>query len=560
MAGRRLIFAISGADERLGRDALRVLRAHGLTYLEEVEVAEGRTRILQCLERFDDVAVVLASQWQMNVEMRAEDFDLFSTAGPSGDRVVVPILKNEEYGTEYIASICSLGLYLALYEKDAVLDQVAALILHGRGKAAARDYYGVSTDSVIGQAGRIKAQPASASGEKLYEEEPKKKDRKRKSSRNEKKKDGEAPRLVPGDYAVISTNVGVGCTFQSMMFAASVKRAYKDLKVAVVELDSAEQNMKVLCMQALDRMNVHGINSFDIGGVSYYFDTRMDVFLSRIRPQFDVVIYDVGFCDNETIAGIKKMVNRVFVVSDVNEWHKGELNEFVQDMNTYDRDREFAYLFPCMTNQIISDAISCLDGSRGYAVGYEASPFDPSKKTASLLVSLLGEKLPEIKYPKAIGFPKRVRSGGTVSQGSGLWKITTLLLLLVTVFLFVHDKMKYDALFDEASAVINQANENIEILNQSVASYEKEAAALTRQVLRLKEDAFAGEELNWSMVESVEVKSEEEQDVFLSLDDTEGKVFCVSLSAGSILYDYMLVEEVEEAPPIVVTIGGAIDD
>ena len=91
-------------------------------------------------------------------------------------------------------------------------------------------------------------------------------------------------------------------------------------------------------------------------------------------------------------------------------------------------------------------------------------------------------------------------------------------------------------------------------------TYEKEAEELQKTALRLKLDVTAGEEINWSMVETVTVKSEEEQDSYLAIDEIEGKVFCLSLPADSLLYDYMLVEAIAEAPPVVVTIGGAIGE
>lgn len=555
MAKSRLIFAVTGAEEKDGREAFRALRSYGLKFLEEVEVVEGKQKILQCLERFDDVAVVIASQSQMNVPMQPTDFDEISTAGASGDYCVVPILRNKERGTEYMASLCSLGLNLALYQKDAVLDQVAELVLHGRTKSEVREYYGISAEAVAGQADKVTKRAAMAKAA----EEPKKAGKKKKSGGN-KSKESKKTSLELGEYALISTNIGVGCTYQAIMMATAVKRSNKDLKVAVVELDNEEQNMKVLCMQALDRMNVHGITSFEIGGVSFFFDTKMDAFMKKIRPQFDIVIYDAGFCGDDSIYQLKQRVNRVFVVADVNEWHRGELNEFVRDMNTIDRDRQFVYLFPCMSPQVVMDAINCLDGSKGYAVGFEASAFDPSKKTASLLVSLLEATLPAVKYPNSLPIQKRMKSGGASGENGNLWKLTTLFFAILAVVIGLNGKLKYDLLYDDASASILLANQNIDTLNAAVQDYENEVESLNKTVLRLKEDVSAGEEINWSMVETATVKSEEEQELFLSIDDIEGKVFCVSLPADSLLYDYMLVEAIEEAPPVVVTIGGAVGE
>ena len=558
MAGKRLIFAIPGCDEELGRDTKQALRSHGMTDLEYLEIVEGKSKILQCLERFDDVAVVIASQSQLNVPMEAADFDEFSTAGPSGDRIVVPILKNGEKGKKIMASLYSLGIYLALYQEDADIDNVAELVINGRSKAAVREYYGITAESVMDQAEEIRKGSGWRRNPKGAASSSAKTDAKGKKSSGKQKE--KAPRLETGEYAVVGTNIGVGSTFQSVMLASAVKKAYKDMRVAVVELDNEENNMKVLCMQALDRMNVHGMNSFELGGVSYFFDTPMDAFMKHYRSQYDVVIYDTGFCDNATIGHLIKKVNRVFVVSDLNEWHRGELNEFVHEMNSIDLDRRLVYLFPCLTPQIMSDAITYLDGSRGYAVSFEASPFDPSRETISLLVSLMKEKLPSVKYPKSVTLEKRLKSGSAASGSGNLWKLTTLFFAVVALIAGLTGKQKYDTLYEQASASIIQANQNIETLNALVTEYEAENASMEKNVLRLKDDVVAGEEINWSMVESVTVKNDGEQDAFLTVEEMEEKVFCVSLPKDTVLYDYMLVEAIDEAPPITVTIGGAIDE
>ena len=546
--GKRVVLAVSGIQPEMAEQWFRQLKLQGCDFLTDFDVTYGKNLLFSCLESRDDIQVIILSEYQGRERMSPEDIEQIESISKSNGMVIIPVVNEQERGNSYLAQLFSLGIYTAVYEADSAPENLSNLILHGRSRAETKEYYGISTQQIIDETPPVQ------------EEVPRqdKSEKKRNSGRKKKKEvteDNIQPKPLE-EYAVAATGVGVGSTFQCILMASALASLSGNERVAIVELDNTERNMQVLCTQ-LPEYNSRMRNNFSLGKVSYFFNVPFEEFHLNEARNYTTVFYDAGCCDDQTIQYLQQRVNRFLVVSDGNEWHRGELVEFVQAMNNIDRNRAFTYLFPTISGTLMEGIDQILSGYERYAVPCEENPFSPSRKSIELFDFIFNHKGKEPDYPKGENLESRCSSKTKRKKSvSNIFGFATAFLGVALVASIVIGVVRYHSLNKRATDLITQANQIITELNGRVSKNAEDVQAMERKVLQLTVDAYPGDELTPDMVKEVIITSSEPKTSFISSTDVEDKVFCLYVAAGTNIRDYMLCGQIKEEPPIV-TIGGS---
>lgn len=546
--GKRVVLAVSGIEPTMAEQWFRQLKIHGCDFLTDFDVAYGKSRLFNCLESRDDIQVIILSEYQGRERMSPEDIEQIESTSKTNGMVIIPVVNQQERGNSYLAQLFSLGIYTAVYENDSAPANLANLILHGRSRTETKEYYGISTQQIIDETPPV--QPEAS-----HQDIPKKK---RKGGRKKKKEaaveDNTQTRPLE-EYAVTATGVGVGSTFQCILMASALATLSENERVAIVELDNTERNMQVLCTQLPD-YNSRMRNNFSLGKVSYFFNVPFEEFHLNEARNYTTVLYDAGCCDDQTIQYLQQRVNHFLVISDGNEWHRGELVEFVNAMSNIDRNRSFIYLFPTISETLMEGINQILSGYERYAVPCEENAFSPSRQSIELFDFIFNHKGKEPDYPRGENLESRCSAKTKRKKGvSNIFGYATVFLGVALTVSIVIGVVRYHSLKKEATDLITQANVIITDLNGRVSKNAEDLQAMERKVLQLTVDVYPGDELTPDMVKEVTITSSEPEESFVSSTDVEGKVFCLYAAAGTNIRDYMLCGQIEEEPPIV-TIGG----
>ena len=315
-------------------------------------------------------------------------------------------------------------------------------------------------------------------------DDSKKKTKKTKAKKTkEKKNKKETPRTIielpdgaPYSIAFIGTADGVGCTTHAILMAHSLAQTYPDARIAIYEVNSMDGHFEALCHQARDMSNVSGVTEFTMGSVNYYFHIPFRDFQRRYVNKFDYVIYDFGFCDEDTIAQVALGMESKFVVADANEWRSGEIVEFYHSINPHDIRSSIVYLFTCGDTSVMQKLEGLLHGNRVFATNYERCPYYPSEATRKLFVDILLGK-DEQKWEKPRSLDERV--GKKPSEPFPTWKLITLLSLILCVVSYTGAKMegqnRYNQLLQQANSAVAERDQKIEELESAAAENENAA-------------------------------------------------------------------------------------
>ena len=346
------------------------------------------------------------------------------------------------------------------------------------------------------------------------------------------------------DIGFISTNVGVGCTTAAIMCASSLANSGKPAKnVAIIELDADDHNFEELYKQVTSHANISGANKFTYGKVDYYFNIRYDDFCDTYRDRYDVVIYDFGSLDDETIKTFMPDMEKTFVVSSPKLWKTGELTDFLRSLRRTapEVEKGFVYLFPSVSGQEVTDAAENVGDNLCVALPYDSNPFHPSDKTRQVFTKLFSGKYKQKRFGRKLQLGQRLKKSGESADGS-LKKIflavsvaAVAAILAGTYNMSLQDK-KYDDMYRAAGKVIAERDAEITTLKDEIAAAESSRAAEEKQVVVIKEAVYPGDLLTEENTEIKTVRVAVEKSLYLEPENVGKMAACVDMAPGTVVY------------------------
>ena len=342
----------------------------------------------------------------------------------------------------------------------------------------------------------------------------------------------------------ISTNVGVGCTTCAVLFAASVANTHKDLKVALVEFDDADENFDALCMTVTGHRNTSGLNIFKVGNVDLCFHLKYSEFINKYRLKYDLCVYDFGCLKTDLIREYFLPLDYKFVVTSPALWKNYELVDFVKEVRELDKDNSFIYMVPSVVENDAALPAETVAPNTVVAVPYESNPLKPSGDTCELLKRIYDRnyKYDVKKLGKALNVSdpcsKKSISSRNVPKGLiiGLSLAGMIALFTVTAFA-LRERRIHESVVSQMQAAIQEKDERLKTLEASEGELASQLTGLKRTVVVLKNDAKPGEKISTINTEVVEVRSEVGEELFLSPEKIDKVVACVGISAGVPIYD-----------------------
>ena len=357
------------------------------------------------------------------------------------------------------------------------------------------------------------------------------------------------------DVGFIATNIGVGCTTSAIQFAHGIAQSKKGIRIAIVEFDNADTNFETLCRLVTGERNTAGLTNFSMGGVDYYFNMPYSKFSAQYKPVYDVVVYDLGCCDNASIENYFLRLHTKFVVCSAKEWRYGELADFVAEVSPLDVNDSFIYLFPCVDDKLDMGSLQELvpSGNIAVAVPYIANPYAPGKPTVRLFTELFQGSWKGKHYKQALHVEDKVGR----KTGMGVWKAASLGLgatlagaLVGIVMLYGVQTGRYNALRQQAAAYVADLEGQIADDKSVKEALEEALAELDMYVYLLKDDVAAGMVITKNMVEESMIKTNLDESLFLKDSDLGKKAACVAMYKGTPLLNSMVAEPTEEVEAI----------
>lgn len=228
--------------------------------------------------------------------------------------------------------------------------------------------------------------------------------------KEEKNDDGRA--VLIGVY---STDIGIGCTYQTILFANALKS--KRTTVAVVEIDNEDEHLQNLCAQMYPEKDSSYEKEFKLNGVSYIQNTELEIVIRDRLLQFRYIFFDMGFAPTDILSKYYGKFDKNIVITSGADWHFGNLHQFLQEISLVDKERRFLYFVPLAGKDSLRNVRSMVRGCCVEAVGMEENPFRPSGKCVKLARKyLMNRKNPPLKREsgeKGISLSKRAGRRGT---------------------------------------------------------------------------------------------------------------------------------------------------
>lgn len=137
----RLLFGVKGMgpmESKAFVDSANEIGAEIRSY----ETKFSKLGIEQYLEAHPDTDVVIVSE-RLESKSAYEVADFEKMIELNEALRIIPILSDDAFGSDKIKGIFNLGIYTALFSKDASADQVARMITDGRTRKAAKLYYNI---------------------------------------------------------------------------------------------------------------------------------------------------------------------------------------------------------------------------------------------------------------------------------------------------------------------------------------------------------------------------------------------------------------------------------
>ena len=342
----------------------------------------------------------------------------------------------------------------------------------------------------------------------------------------------------------ISTNVGVGCTTSAILFAASVANTHKDLRVALVEFDDADENFDALCMTVTGHRNTSGLNSFKVGNVDFCFHLKYSEFIRKYRNKYDLCVYDFGFLRTDVIKEYVLPLDYKFVCTSAVLWKNYELTSFVDEVKGLDEEHSFIYVVPSVVDNAAALSAKIVAPNTVLAIPFESNPLEPSSDTYEIFKRIYDGKYTfnSKKLGKVINVsePCAVKSISSKSISKklllGLGAACVLAFAIIT-WQSIRTKNTYSSVISQLQINIGEKEERLKQLEESENTLARKVTDLKRTVVVLTKDVKPGEKISTLNSEVKEVSSEVDGKYFLSPDKIDEVVACVGIDAGVPVYE-----------------------
>ena len=95
----------------------------------------------------DYTVCIVAEYLQQSNPFTADDFDLIRTENEN--TLIIPIIRKEYMGTDFMEKLYAMGITGAVFETDANMSNIATLIKEkGRTRKVCKIYYGIDTSNI----------------------------------------------------------------------------------------------------------------------------------------------------------------------------------------------------------------------------------------------------------------------------------------------------------------------------------------------------------------------------------------------------------------------------
>lgn len=135
----KLLLGVYGMQEADAREFVKMANEMGAD-IKSYALRIGKIAVERYLQENKDTSVVIVSE-ALEAKSPYEVGDFERIIDIKNDLTIIPILNNETEGTEKILGIFNLGIYNAIYAKDAMGENVARLIVDPRSRKLAKSYY-----------------------------------------------------------------------------------------------------------------------------------------------------------------------------------------------------------------------------------------------------------------------------------------------------------------------------------------------------------------------------------------------------------------------------------
>ena len=606
----RALFAIAGIVDKEIDELAEKLAGYDMVLTGEIRT--NRASLISSLGTGRCDLLVL-SEYFGEGRIESGDIDRMTMAASAGLNIIMVVDDDAE--VDYLRRMIDKGVYNLIFQNDADIDGIAERIVNPLSRKEALSYCRIEPDASgslpetedscdaemvryilqgsgdalaleerIGQVNRRLNDSLKLLG--VLEELPMdvletisriggykyiadvaiatKKKRMRSGSAAEKKDASKSIRLPvkekdaaikiddvkPREIAFVSTNVGVGCTYLSIMCANAFAKEGK--KTAIVELDDQDENFKTLC--ALVRKDSRGVRCFSIGGVDYYYGISLSQFIKEYKGMYDVSVYDSGCCPADSIKALCGIDGiRIFVAAGAGEYKAGELGDFVSEALPLDKDSAFTYFITPSEDEDIAYALKAAPHSDVWAVGYEASPFNPSKKTSRVFLKAADGIRNDNRKVKEKDISDRMNE----RPREHMTKLAAGILIASAIAVFGFAVM-HMAQMDKSRKALEKAYAHAAVQDETIAGYTKEIEELKekekgteRDVCILLKPAIIGTKVTEDMVTKKIIHSDMPQNVYAGMDEIVGKYAACNITAGVPLYHYFVADPAKALPVLV---------
>ena len=342
----------------------------------------------------------------------------------------------------------------------------------------------------------------------------------------------------------VATNVGVGCTTSAILFATSVANTHKDIRVALVEFDDADENFDSLCMTVTGHQNTSGLNSFKVGNVDFCFHLKYSEFIRKYRNRYDLCVYDFGCIKTDLVKEYLLPLDYKFVVTSSVLWKSRELSAFFDEVKRLDEEHSLVYIVPSVVSNAAALSAEIVAPNTVLAVPFESNPLEPSSDTYETFKRIYDGKYTfnSKKLGKAINVsePCAVKSISSKNIPKKLLLgigAACLLAFGIVMWQSIRSKNTYLSVISQLQSNITEKDVRLKQLEESENTLARRVTDLKRTVVILTEDVKPGDKITTLNTEIKEVSSEVDEKYFLSKDKIDEVVACVGINAGVPVYE-----------------------
>lgn len=354
--------------------------------------------------------------------------------------------------------------------------------------------------------------------------------------------------------AFLGTEKGNGCTWSSILCAQAM--AMQGTKTAVVEMNRSG-HLKKLCSLAAGREITD--NTYRIGEVDYFFDTKFTEIKKNYMARYDYVLFDFGVVAAADLQKFTRSMDRIFVVAGGAEYKADAVAPYADSVNGLEKRRSFTFLFP-LTEEADLGIQSKVLGSLFYtAVPYEPNMFMPSEPTCRMFLERVTDA-PVRKVSDAVRMrtiedklSERQAKPQAAGKAEGTLRAAFFALLILTAVISAVFISRNRAVVRAAEESANGYEERIaELLGKEAAANDR-FDSLDAKVCALIRPVAAGTPITAEMIREYTIKSDMSRGTFARADEIAGKVAAVNIDADVPIYpQYVAAGGVERLPEVLI--------